>query len=167
MEVIETKFTITKAEYVRAMRRHHKTPIQLFRDVIAGVFFVIVGLLLLLSPDLRNLAFVLIVCGTALLAMIGYIKLLLPIRIYNAAGYKLQTEYWMLFREDGFRFRYRDADSSLKWSLYSTWLRDNEFYILYQNGTGCSVIPRRAFLANDDEKFARLLVHVLGPPLRS
>lgn len=166
MDAIETTFTITENEYVRAMRRHNKTQIQFFRDVIASVLIVLAGLSLLLLTDMKNWAFLLIVPSTALLLMIAYVKLVVPIQMYRAAKRKLSSEYWMQFRIDGLRFRYSDIDSSLKWSVFSSWLRDNEFYILYHDGLGCSVIPRRALLGDDDERFSSLLASVLGPPAK-
>ena len=167
MEAIETTFTIGQNEYVRAMRRHSKTCIQVGRDVFAGILVVIAGIWLFSFTDERTWALCLLVPGVILLSMITYIKLVVPINIYKAAKRKLSSEYWMQFREDGLRFRYSDIDSSLKWTVFSTWLRDHEFYILYHDGMGCSVIPRRAFLANDDARFFSLLESVLGPALKS
>ncbi len=74
MDAIETTFTITESEYVRAMRRHNKTQIQFFRDVIASILIIVGGVYLLLFAEMRT------------------------------------------------------------WSVFSSWLRDNEFYILYHDG---------------------------------
>ena len=167
MDAIETTFTITQSEYVRAMRRHNKTRIQFFRDVIASALIILAGICLLPFAQTRLWGGLLILPGVALLSMIAYIKLVVPISIYQAAKRKLSSEYRMQFRNDGLRFSYSDIDSSLKWSIFSSWLRDNEFYILYHDGVGCSVIPRRAFQGGDDEKFSRLLMTVLGPPTKS
>ena len=164
MEPIETKFIIGQNEYVRAMRRHNKSRIQPVRDVIASVIAVLAGSYLLWSADRKILGYALLVPGIILLAMIAYIKFVIPIRIFQATKRKLSSEYWIQFRDDGMRFRYSDVDSSLKWSVFASWLRDNEFYILYHDGIGCSVIPRRAFCADDDERLSKLLASVVGPP---
>jgi YcxB-like protein len=161
---IETKFTITQPEYVRAMRRHNKTRIQPVRDILASIAAILAGTYLLLYSETRFWAYVLVVPSIILLFMIGYVKFIIPSKIYQASKRKLSSEYWMQFGEDGMRFRYSDIDASLKWSVFSSWLRDNEFYILYHDGIGCSVIPRRAFCDGDDERFSKLLASVLGPP---
>lgn len=62
----------------------------------------------------------------------------------------------MAFREDGMQSRYSDIDSSLTWSVFSSWIRDNEFYILYHAESEFSVIPRRAFCAGDDERLSSM-----------
>jgi len=164
LDAIETRFTITQAEYVRAMRRHNKTGIQPVRDVCASVVAVLTGTYLLWYSETRFWGYVLVVPSIMLLAMIGYVKFIIPTTIYQAAKRKLSSEYWMQFREDGMQFRHSDIDSSLKWSVFASWLRDKEFYILYHDGIGCSVIPRRAFCDGDDERLWKLLASVLGPP---
>ena len=166
MDAIETKFTITQAEYARAMRRHNKTRIQPVRDILASVVAILAGTYLLWYSETRVWGYVLVVPSIMLLAMIFYIKFIIPNKIYQAAKRKLSSEYWMQFREDGMQFRYSDIDSSLKWSVFSSWLRDNEFYILYHDGIGCSVIPRRALCDGDDERLSKLLASVIGPAER-
>lgn len=166
LDAIETRFTITQAEYVRAMRRHNKTRIQPVRDILASVVAIFTGAYLLWYADTRFWGYVLAVPSIMLLSMIGYVKFIIPTKIYQAAKRKLSSEYWMQFREDGMQFRYSDVDSSLKWSVFSSWLRDNEFYILYHDGIGCSVIPRRALFDGDDERLSKLLASVIGPPER-
>ena len=164
MDTIETRFTITQAEYVRAMRRHNKTRIQLVRDVFASVVGLLTGAYLLWDANTRLWGCLLVIPSAVLLAMIGYVKYIIPTRIYKAAKRKLSSEYWIQFREDGMRFQYLEIDSSLKWSVFTSWLRDNEFYILYHNGIGCSVIPRRALDDRDDARLSKLLESVLGQP---
>jgi hypothetical protein len=166
LDALETKFTITRAEYVRAMRKHNRTRIQPIRDIVASVVAILAGIYLLWYSETKVWGYVLVVPSVVMLAMIGYIKFIIPTLLYQTAKRKLSSEYWMQFREDGIRFRYADIDSSLKWSVFSCWLRDDEFYILYHDGTGCSVIPRRAFCDGDNERFSKLLVSVLGPPKR-
>ena len=98
MDAIETTFTITESEYVRAMRRHNKTQIQFFRDVIASILIIVGGVYLLLFAEMRTRGVLLIVPGVVLLSMIAYVKLVVPIKIYRAAKRKLSSEYWMQFR---------------------------------------------------------------------
>ena len=92
MDSIEAKFTITQGEYVRAMRKHNKTRIQPVRDVIASVVVVLAGAYLLLSPETKLWGYALIVPGIILLSLIGYIKFIIPIKIYQAAKRKLSSE---------------------------------------------------------------------------
>ena len=147
------------------MRRHNKTRIQFVRDVVAGVVALLIGICVLLFTESKLWAFALIVPSLVLLLMIGYVKFVVPIKIYQAAKRKLSSEYMIQFRDDGMRFRYSDIDSSLKWSVFSTWLRDNEFYILYHGTRDVSVVPRRSFANGDDDRLMDMLVRKIGPSL--
>jgi hypothetical protein len=109
---IETKFTITQPEYVRAMRRHNKTRIQPVRDILASIAAILAGTYLLLYSETRFWAYVLVVPSIILLFMIGYVKFIIPSKIYQASKRKLSSEYWMQFGEDGMRFRYSDIDAA-------------------------------------------------------
>ncbi len=77
----------------------------------------------------------------------------------------LDDEYHLEFRDDGIGFKTKDIDSNLKWTLYHSWLRDNEFYILYHGNRDVSVIPRRSFANGDDELLKDMLGRTIGPSL--
>ncbi len=129
-EFIEVTFTITRDEYVRALRRHYKTKLQIKRDIVGGIVAVVAGVYLLQSTYSSVLSWLLIVAGGFLLALVIYAFLLLPFMIYRSQP-KLKSEYRLEFRNDGIGFQTEGIDAELKWSIYHSWLRDDEFYILY------------------------------------
>lgn len=132
-----------------------------FAILVAGFIGLLVGIRILLLTESRLWALVLIVPSLILRLMIAYIKLVLSNKIYLDAKRKLSSEYWMQFSDDGSRFPYADIDSTIQWSFYCPWLRDDQFFVLYQEGGGCSVIPRRAFSSAEDDRLTRLLTSTL------
>ncbi len=109
---------------------------------------------------------ILLVVALVLLSMIVFIKGVLPVASYEKAKQKLQSQYWLTFSDEQVRFRWNEIDSRLPWTVYTGWISDEEFYILYYDWMGCSVIPRRTLSKVDDRSFEGLLQRVLGPPQR-
>ena len=157
-------FAISRDEHVRAMPRHYKSKLQVKCDVIGGLLAVIAGLFLIRTMEVDVIAWLLIGAGGLLLATVGCSIFLVPHLIYRSQP-KLKSEYRLEFDEDGIRFRTDDIDSRLKWSIYTSWLRDEEFYVLYHGARNLSVIPRRSLHGETDEVLARLLRGAVGPSI--
>lgn len=165
-EPIEIQFTITRDEYVRAIRKHNKTNLHFWRDSISSAFAIVVGAAFLVEGEYMVLGSILLVVALVLLSMIVFIKGVLPVASYEKAKQKLQSQYWLTFSDEQVRFRWNEIDSRLPWTVYTGWISDEEFYILYYDWMGCSVIPRRTLSKVDDRSFEGLLQRVLGPPQR-
>ena len=161
---VEATFTISRDEYIRAMRRHYKTKLQPKRDLVGSVIAVLAGVYLLKSTSMQGLAWLLVVAGAILLMFVIYALVLLPHLIYRYQP-KLQSEYRLRFRDDAIEFRTNEVNSELKWSIYHSWLRDDEFYILYHGKRDVSVIPRRALKDGASERLTELLNEKIGPAM--
>lgn len=161
---VEATFTISRDEYIRAMRRYYKTKFRLKRDFVGSVVAILAGIYLVRSISMPGLAWVLVIAGAILLMLVIYAVVLLPNLIYRYQP-KLQSEYRLWFRDDSIRFHTDEIESELKWSIYHSWLRDDEFYILYYGKRDVSVIPRRALADGDDERLTELLSQKIGPAL--
>ncbi len=57
---VDTRFTITKPEYIRALRRYYQTRLQPIRDTIAAILAICAGLYLYLFTSSRILPWFLI-----------------------------------------------------------------------------------------------------------
>ena len=161
---ISTAFTITHDEYIRAMRRYYKTKLQVKRDLLGGVIAISCGVYLLNTIETVTLAWFSIVAGVVLVSLVIYAIYVLPRLMYRSQP-KLKDEYRLEFRDDGIEFKTKEIDSNLKWSVYHSWLRDSEFYLLYHGTRDVSVIPRRSFANGDDELLKDMLSRAIGPPL--
>lgn len=160
---VDTRFTITKPEYIRALRRYYLTRLQPIRDSLASVLAMCAGLYLYLFTTSRILPWFFIVPGLILGLVVAYAFLWLPALIFQSQP-KLKSEYQLRFDDDAIRFKTDTIDSTLQWSTYHSWLRDNEFYILYHGSKGMTVIPIRAMEPDANRQLAELLSQKIGPP---
>jgi hypothetical protein len=160
---VDTRFTITKPEYIRALRRCYRTRLQPIRDSIASVLAICGGLYFYLFTTSRILPWFLIVPGLLLGLLVAYAFLLLPSLIFQSQP-KLKSEYHLQFGDDAIRFETDTINSTLQWSTYHSWLRDNEFYILYHGTRDITVIPIRAIEPDANQQLAELLNQKIGPP---
>jgi len=161
---VSTTFTYTRGEYVRAMQRHYKSSLRFRTDVVGGLLAVAGGLYLALMTSSGWVGWLFVGVGSLLLAIIAYAMLLLP-RIIYASQPKLRNEYTLSFADDGIRFKTDFIDSTLQWSLYHTWLSDDQFYIMYHGKRDLTIIPRRALTdADADDKLRQLLAAHIGMP---
>lgn len=166
IEPIKAVFTYMRDEYIRAMRRHYRTNIHVYRDIGLGIVMAAVGLWGLYAPYGNKLySLVVLIPGLVLLLLVAYALFVSPILIYRSYP-KLRSEYSLTFYDDRIEFKTENVDSNLGWQLYHSWLRDDEFYILYHGKRNLSVIPRRVLTSpGDDERFAEILRQKIGPPL--
>lgn len=161
---IKAVFTVTREEYLRAVRRHYKTNIHVYRDISIGLAAIVAGIGMYFWNGIQLYSWVLIIPGLILLLLVAYAFLMLPKLIYHSDP-KLKWEYSLSFYDDRIEFRTNEIESILKWQLYRAWLRDDEFYILYHGKRNISVIPRRAFDSDgSDNRLTKLLERKLGPP---
>lgn len=161
---VKANFTITRDEYVRAIRRYYKTELQLKRDLPGSIIAIVAGVWVLQSTSTPAFAWMLIVLGGGVFVLVVYTTTYLPQVIYRSQP-KLKSEYRLEFRDDGIGFHTDEMASELKWSIYHSWRRDDEFYILHYGKRDISVIPRRALLNRADDQLAALLRQHIGPPL--
>ncbi len=163
---VEVTFTITRDEYVRAMRRYYKHKLQWKRDLVGGVVALGAGIYCLqTSTLLPSLAWLFVFAGCFLLALLLYAIFLLPHMIYRSQP-KLKSEYRLRFLDEGIGFQTDEIDAQLKWTMYHSWMRDADFYLLYHGKRDVSVIPRRALKDNADKNLGELLRKHIGAEAR-
>ena len=161
-ESVEANFTITRDEYVRAMRRCYKTKLRWKRDLVGGVVALGAGIYCLqTSTLLPALDWLLVLAGGLMLTLLMYAFFLLPHMIYRWQP-KLKSEYRLRFGDTGIAFQTDDIDAQLKWTMYHSWMRDAEFYLLYHGKRDVSVIPRRALKDDADKNLGELLRKHIG-----
>ena len=159
-------FTITRDEYVRAMRRYFKTKLQWKRDLVGGIVSLGAGIYCMqTSTLLPALAWLLVLAGALMLSLLMFAVFHLPHMIYRSQP-KLKSEYRLRFRDEGIGFQTDEIDAQLKWTIYHSWIRDEEFYILYRGKRDVSVIPRRALKDDADKNLGELLQQHIGAEVR-
>ncbi len=144
------------------MRLYYKTKLQWKRDFVGGIVALGAGIYFLQSSTLLPaMAWLFVLAGCFLLALLLYAIFLLPHMIYRSQP-KLKSEYRLRFRNEGIGFQTDDIDAQLKWTMYHSWMRDAEFYLLYHGKRDVSVIPRRALKDDADKNLGELLRKHLG-----
>jgi len=165
-EPINVVYTYTRDEYLRAIRRHYKSKLSVWRDLILAGVLILIGAAALYFTYEANFGWLLIVLGLILILIVVYGLVILPVLIYRADP-KLKWEYSLSFYEDRIEFKTNAIDSTLQWPLYHSWVRDDEFCILYHGKRNLTVIPRRSLASdNSDERLAKLLQRKIGAPLK-
>ncbi|HMM81241.1 MAG TPA: YcxB family protein [Pyrinomonadaceae bacterium] len=163
---IEIVYTTTRDEYIRALRRHFKTKIHPVRDVVFGFAAIGLGLFNFWVSESTWFGWIAVIAGVLLLLVVVYGLVILPSLFYNSQPL-LKSQYHLTFSNDEMRFRAEGVDSMINWPFYRSWLRDDDFYILYYGKRDLSVIPRRAFrTAEDDDALFDLLRQKIGHPER-
>ena len=160
---VSITFSFTRDEYIRAMKRHYRSTLKVGRDAITGLVALTVGIILLLRSSGGWPAWALLIVGVVLLLMVVYVVFLLPQMIYRSQP-KLKDEYSLTFNDDGIAFKTRNIDSILRWSVYQSWLCDDDFYIMYHGKRDLSAIPRRTLSKDEDERLRKMLTENIGPP---
>lgn len=111
----------------------------------------------------RILPWFLIIPGLILCLLVAYAFFWLPALVFQSQP-KLKSEYQLRFDDDAIWFKTDALDSILQWSTYHSWLRDNEFYILYHGTKDITVIPIRAIEPDASQQLVELLNRKIGPP---
>lgn len=84
-----------------------------------------------------------------------------PIKTFRSTS-KFHEEYYLLFDDNGIKFKTATINSELKWDTYSNILSNKDFYFLIQNPRIYTVIPKRVFEDNQViENFERLATNHL------
>ncbi|MCY2935464.1 MAG: YcxB family protein [Planctomycetota bacterium] len=160
---IQATYTISRAEYLQAMRRHYRRTSKYVQDI--GPMMITSGVIMLESEKGRVLGWIQISLGLLLLLMLIYAVWLMPVLMYRNQP-KLQSEYHLTFDKSVIRLQTDQIQSQLQWSFYQSWRLDDQYYYLYYGKQDLSVIPRRAFSAEADSQLAELLQQKIGPPVK-
>ncbi|MCA9198564.1 MAG: YcxB family protein, partial [Planctomycetales bacterium] len=127
---VSITFTYTRDEYILAMKRHYCATLKVGRDVIGGLLAMTTGIYLLFYSSDSWAGWALTIIGAVMLLMVIYALFVLPGMIYYSQP-KLKDEYSLVFSDEGIDFKTNSIESQLHWSIYQSWLYDDDFFILY------------------------------------
>ena len=115
---IQATYTISRAEYLQAMRRHYRRTSKYVQDI--GPMMITSGVIMLESEKGRVLGWIQISLGLLLLLMLIYAVWLMPVLMYRNQP-KLQSEYHLTFDKSVIRLQTDQIQSQLQWSFYQLW----------------------------------------------
>jgi YcxB-like protein len=154
---INLKFRYRKDEYFRAIRFHFWKTMKLKLDLVVAVLSGLAGGYLLWIDAVSWISLTALLACLVLLLIVFTALVVVPAQIYKGSQ-KLKQDYELIFSDEGILFRTSSIDSRLAWDLYKSWIENAEFFILYHGKREFSVIPKRAFENDEEQKrFKELL----------
>jgi membrane associated rhomboid family serine protease len=155
-QAVSLSFRYTEAEYIAAVRQYFD-PFRAKFLLGLGVAFVALGLFTgFVSSDYIMQWFLTI---TGLLALWLFYRnyYVAPRRWYKRSPV-LREEYHLQYSDAGIVFRSKDINANYQWSLYQQVAENEQFYYLIYGGQSFSVIPKRAFTTDEQERAFRELL---------
>lgn len=151
-EPLQLTFRYTQTDYVRALRAHYATRLNLPLDLAVVAAGAGIGAYLWQTAGLHWYSALPIVASAVLGLMLLAAFLVIPPLAYRREP-KLHEEYSLTFTPDEIHFRTRNIDSHLEWQLYTRALITAHSYVLYHGSRQFSVIPKRVF-RSDQQRHA-------------
>lgn len=163
MTIVSASFTYDRAEYLRGFRRYRVASLGSKRDLLLGIASIVGGACFYFAGH-AYLAVVALLAGFVLTAMVVFAVIVQPILVYNAHP-KLKDRYSLSFCESGISFHTDEIDAKVKWSMYSGWIQDDEFFTLFYDQREMLIIPKRALSQGDGSRLQSLLSDCVGRAL--
>ena len=142
---------------MRAVRVDYASRLRLWLDIPIIALTLVAGIYLWRSEGLTWFSMLNLGVSGAFTLVLILAFLVIPALSFRREP-KLHDQYALTFSEQGIRFNTEHIDSQLEWSLYSRALIDAHSYILYYGARSFTVIPKRVFESNDQEKNFRNLL---------
>ena len=158
---VQLHFSHTEKEYLSAVRFFMLHSTETFARIIA--FYVLVSLGFLLLNVLLDFPLPLWLIVPMIVGLgVGWFRLYLvdlP-RRYFRGDPKFRADYDLTFTDASIQFKTPDINSSIAWSLYTSVIENDEFYIMIygKNIPSLSIIPKRAFRDSKDETIFRQML---------
>ncbi|HEX5876475.1 MAG TPA: YcxB family protein [Pyrinomonadaceae bacterium] len=169
-ESVHLRFTHTEKEYLNAVRFYFWHSKELSIRLIVSFVLFAVGLVLLsvvIGVPLPWWAMVAFIFLAGLGWFHGYV-IDVPRRRFRGDP-KYRDEYNLIFNDAGMEFKTAHVSATLRWSLYTRVIENDSFYIMIYGRDihSLSIVPKRAFRDNEQEKtFRKLLRRNLDPNLK-
>lgn len=161
--VVELRFRHTEAEYAAAARHYLQKTYHTRFALIIGLlaFFGGAAVWALDGDSIAGPIF--LALGALLLLVSGNSYFVLPQRVYKRNP-QLREEYRLQFSDEGIAFHTKGVDSMLRWSLYKEVWETEQFYFLLYGKDAFSLIPKRAFANEWQERaFKEMLQTHIAP----
>jgi hypothetical protein len=150
-------FRYSEGDYTRALRAHYASRLRLWLDIPAIVVTGIAGVYFWRSPDLHWVSIVSMSASGLLLLILALAFIVIPPIAFRREP-KFRDQYTLAFSQEGIHFTTAHIDSQLQWSIYSKALIDAHSYVLYYGRSAFTVIPKRVFPNEDQQRaFDQLL----------
>jgi YcxB-like protein len=163
---INLSFRYSERDYIRAMRAHYASRLNVPVDVGFAVVLAAFGLTFWRSESLHWLGVASLIVAAAFALMLFAAFVVIPPVLFRSEP-KFRDEYSLAFSPEGIHFHTAHIDSHLQWSLYTRALIAHHSCVLYAGSRQFTVIPKRVFrTAEEQQAFEQLLEHHVSQIVR-
>jgi hypothetical protein len=146
---VNLSFRYLERDYARALRAHYATQLHPRRDILVAAVVAIIGIYFWRSEGSHWLGGVCVAVSVAFVLIVLAAFTIVPRLVFRSEP-KFRDDYSLTFSAEGIHFRTAHIDSNLQWSMYSRALVDTYSYMLYYGSRRFTLIPKRVF--PDDEQ---------------
>jgi|SRR5215213_2024336 len=153
-EIVQLHFKHTEEEWVAASRLYLMRQRELLLRFAAMFILIALAFALFAAINEVVMSLFLLSLGLILSTFVLALFFVFPRQRFRSDP-RHRDEFFLEFTDDGIRFQTEQIDSKLNWSLYSSVIENDRFYVLVYGKGMMSVIPKRAFTAHDQETIFR------------
>jgi hypothetical protein len=154
---VTLSFRYRERDYVRALRAHYASHLQLPWDLVGTVVLVSIGAYLCWSRGLDWLGAGCLIIGVTFALMLFAAFIVIPPLVFRRER-EFRDDYTLTFSPEGIHLHTPRIDSQLQWDLYSRALVDAHSYLLYYGEHQFTVIPKRVFQSDEQQQAFELLL---------
>jgi YcxB-like protein len=155
---IHLTFRYTERDYIRALRSHYATYLNLPLDIPITIAVATIGIYLLNSPTSYWIGFTCITLSSLFALLLIAAFTIIPSLAFRNEP-KFRDDYSLTFSPEGIHFRTAHIDSQLQWNLYSSVLIGPHSYLLYYGTRQFTTIPTRIFQSlEQQQEFEQMLM---------
>jgi len=145
-------YQLTQGEYQKAVRLHHKKGQRL---IMLAVYAGLAAIIVLTGTDFTNTREIITNVLALFFSISFYMLFVRMISAYQAKSIyakspTLQHEVTLRVSGKGVKLDKKTDHTTIPWSAFSKWKKDELFYLLYTNPRHFNVIPKRVM--NKTEK---------------
>ena len=165
-EEVRVTFSLSRAEYVRAVRYYLRKS-YLVSWVQALVILIALGAAAVMGVLMERMSFLctLLVVLSVMVALCGlWLYVIQPGRIYDKHP-ELGRQVSFLFNQEDLSRQDAETAVLLDWDLKKLW-RGKEFYYLFRREEGYLLLPRSAFRSEEDRLQFEFLAQTACPEVK-
>ncbi|MEG4009861.1 YcxB family protein [Microcoleus sp. Pol11C1] len=156
---MKLEYQLTLNDYLEASQGHLKS--QSFLLWIFSILFFLIGLLCIIINPADWTGYCLFVGGIFYIPLIKLNQRYQLARLWKSQP-NLREPTTLEFNEEGIIYKTFSVESNIKWQLYTKFRETKKLFMLYQFPHVFNILPKRAFMSNEQLDQFRELLRIEG-----
>ena len=157
-EAVDLHFTYTEAEIVSALRLSYRRIHRIITKAVISFVAIVIGLIGIMNQSGKLLWYMLFLIGIVMLALYSFAYFYGPRqRVKERPSFS--DRYHVTFSNENIIFRTDDVQTQFNWSYYQEAWELSNSYLLLPVDKSFTLIPKRAFSDEEQERSFRLLLN--------